>query len=246
MDTQEAMGANMINTVLEALKLHIEETLGVNSLMAILSNLADHCIVEGRIELDVSTLKFPESVGQKMQLASDLAHVDIYRATTHNKGIMNGIDAVVIATGNDFRAVESGAHAYASLDSHYRPLTTWTLENDTTLVGTIKLPLAIGSVGGTISVHPKAKLSYKILGTSDAKTLMEIIASVGLAQNFAALYALTTVGIQKGHMRMHARTLLMNVGCTPELINQAVDLLVKENPMDSHKATIIVESLKNK
>lgn len=244
MDTQEAMGANMINTTLEALKSHIENTLGVESIMAILSNLSDECIVEASVTLDVSTLKNSESIAEKMELASDLAHVDIYRATTHNKGIMNGIDALVIATGNDFRAVEAGVHAYASLSGNYQPLTTWKKLNETTLLGTIKLPISIGTVGGTINVHPKAKQAYKILGINDSKTLMQIIAGVGLAQNFAALYALTTDGIQKGHMRMHARTLLMNAGCPSDSIEKALEELIKEKPMNLEKATMIANKYK--
>lgn len=244
MDTQEAMGANMINTTLEALKSHIEVTLDVESSMAILSNLSDECIVEASVTLDVSTLKNKDSIAEKIELASDFAHVDIYRATTHNKGIMNGVDAVVIATGNDFRAVEAGVHAYASFSGHYQPLTKWKKLNETTLLGTIKLPLSIGTVGGTISVHPKAKQAYNILGISDATTLMQIIAGVGLAQNFAALYALTTDGIQKGHMRMHARTLLMNAGCPSDYIDVALDELLKETPMNLEKATTIANKYK--
>lgn len=242
MDTQEAMGANMINTVLEALKSHLSDTLNIDPIMAILSNLADHALATATIKLDTKTLKYPETIGLKIQTASDLAHVDIYRATTHNKGIMNGIDALVIATGNDFRAVEAGVHAYASLNGGYTPLTQWHLEGDI-LTGTITLPLSIGTVGGTISVNPKAQLSYKILGTQDAKTLMMLMASVGLAQNFAALYALTTVGIQKGHMRMHARTLLLNAGCPSDIIEIALEHLLTRNPMTAKDAEHIVQDL---
>lgn len=244
MDTQEAMGANMINTTLESLKNHIELTIGAEPLMAILSNLADQAVVEARVTLDVSTLKNPDVIASKIELASNLAQVDIYRATTHNKGIMNGIDAVVIATGNDFRAVEAGVHAYASLSGEYRPLTTWKKLNNTTLEGTIRIPLAIGTVGGTISVHPKAKQSYNILGINDSRILMQIIAGVGLAQNFAALYALTTVGIQSGHMRMHARTLLINAGCPVEYLDKAVIQLIEESSMNLDTASKIANRYK--
>ena len=240
MDTQEAMGANMINTVLEALKIHLEDTLNETALMAILSNYADTCVVEASVSLDVSSLKNSPEIGQRMAQASRLAHVDVYRATTHNKGIMNGIDALIIATGNDFRAIEAGAHAYASRHGSYASLTTWTLENETHLIGRIELPMALGTVGGTISIHPKAKLSYEILGTNDAQTLMQIAAGVGLAQNFSAMYALTSDGIQKGHMRMHARTLLIQAGCPFDLLNEALQIMMHEKPLTLDKATEIV------
>lgn len=244
-DTQEAMGANMINTILEAIKNKVAEELDVDPLMAILSNLADECLVEAKVILDPKTLKNSDVIATKMVLASDLAHVDSYRATTHNKGIMNGIDALVIATGNDFRAVEAGAHAYASRTGKYQSLTRWEINRDGMLVGSIKLPMAIGTVGGTISVHPKAQLAYQILNINDAKTLMQLIAGVGLAQNFAALYALTTDGIQKGHMRMHARSLMLQAGCPEALIEKGVVQLIQTKPMNLAVAKEIVHKLKN-
>lgn len=245
-DTQEAMGANMINTILENLKNYLTEALGIEPLMAILSNLADTCLVEAKVTLDPKTLKNSQIIAQKIKLASDFAFLDPYRAATNNKGIMNGIDAVVIATGNDFRAVEAGIHAYASQDGRYRSLSRWDISPEGYLVGTLRLPMAIGTVGGTISIHPKAQLAYKILQTDDSKTLMGIIAGVGLAQNFAALYALTTDGIQKGHMRMHARTLIAQTNCPENLVKEAVNLLIMEKPLNLDKAKNIVEQLLSK
>lgn len=243
MDTQEAMGANMLNTVLESLKNHLETTLDEVALMAILSNYADTCIVEASVRLDLNTLKNPHEVGNRMAQASQLAHVDVYRATTHNKGIMNGIDALVIATGNDFRAIEAGAHAYASRHGSYASLTTWTLEDATHLVGRIELPMALGTVGGTISIHPKAKLAYEILGTRDAQTLMQLAAGVGLAQNFSAMYALVSDGIQKGHMRMHARTLLLQANCPFDRLEDAMTHFTKQGTLSLDKAKEIVAQI---
>ena len=243
-DTQEAMGANMINTILEALQAYLQEIYNHEPLMAILSNLADECLVEGTIEINPETLRFPESIAQRLEEAYQLASVDPYRAATHNKGIMNGIDAVVIASGNDWRAVEAGAHAYASRSGSYQPLTTWSIADNGNILGSIIIPMAIGTVGGTVKLHPKAALAKKIMDYSDAKELMALIAGIGLAQNFAALYALTTDGIQKGHMRMHARSLAMNAGANENEIQEVVRRLIKDKPMTLQKAESILKEIR--
>ena len=200
-DTKEAMGANMLNTILEALVSPIEALTGGESTMAILSNLATNSIVTARCVLsprilDTRTTK-GEDVINRIVLASEFSKADPYRATTHNKGIMNGIDSVVIATGNDWRAIEAGAHAYASLSGKYQPLTSWTKDEGGNLVGTITLPLPVGTVGGSISIHPGAQFGHELLGHPSAIELAGIIASIGLAQNLAAVRALVTDGIQK-------------------------------------------------
>ena len=217
-DTQEAMGANMLNTILESLVSPIEAMTAGESIMAILSNLAINsvvtakCVLSPRI-LDTKTTK-GEDVVDRIVLASEFSKADPYRATTHNKGIMNGIDSVVIATGNDWRAIEAGAHAFASLSGKYQPLTNWTKDETGNLVGTITLPLPVGTVGGSISIHPGAQFAHELLGHPSAVELAGIIASIGLAQNLAAVRALVTDGIQKGHMRLQAKSLGLAVGAT--------------------------------
>ena len=219
-DTQEAMGANMLNTILEALVSPIEEITEGESIMAILSNLATNSVVTAKCVLSPSILDSKtckgEEVLDRIILASEFSKADPYRATTHNKGIMNGIDSVVIATGNDWRAIESGAHAYASLSGQYQPLTQWTKDEEGNLVGTITLPLPVGTVGGSISIHPGAQFAHELLGHPSAVELAGIIASIGLAQNLAAVRALVTDGIQKGHMRLQAKSLGLSVGTTEE------------------------------
>jgi hydroxymethylglutaryl-CoA reductase len=174
--------------------------------------------------------------------ASVFAEIDPYRATTHNKGIMNGIDAVVIATGNDWRAIEAGAHAFAARDGSYTSLTTWRQNISGDLVGSIELPLAVGIVGGATRVHPTAQLAMKILGVETARELAEVMAAVGLAQNFAAIRALATEGIQQGHMRMHARQLAVSAGASPEKVMQVVEQMIRENNIRLERArTIVIE-----
>lgn len=217
-DTCDAMGANFINTILEeSAKLlvayfsqdvemnEIERTLEIN--MCILSNYTPDCVVRAWVECDVEDFKIdnntdPTILANKFVRAVNVANVDPYRAVTHNKGIMNGIDSLILATGNDFRAVEACAHAYAARSGQYRSLTSARIENNK-LIFELKIPLAIGVIGGLTKLHPLAKLSLKILGTPSAKELMGLVAVVGLAQNFGALRSLTTTGIQKGHMKMH-------------------------------------------
>ena len=247
-DTQEAMGANMLNTILEALVSPIEALTGGESIMAILSNLATNsivtarCVVSPRI-LDTRTTK-GEDVIDRIVLASEFSKADPYRATTHNKGIMNGIDSVVIATGNDWRAIEAGAHAYASLNCQYQPLTSWTKDEAGNLVGTITLPLPVGTVGGSISIHPGAQFAHELLGHPSAIELAGIIASIGLAQNLAAVRALVTDGIQKGHMRLQAKSLGLAVGATEEELPLLMNLLAKAPHLNQETAKSLLEELR--
>ena len=247
-DTKEAMGANMLNTILEALVSPIEELTAGESIMAILSNLATNsvvtakCVLSPRI-LDTKTTK-GEEVLDRIVLATEFSKADPYRATTHNKGIMNGIDSVVIATGNDWRAIESGAHAYASLSGLYQPLTQWAKDEQGNLVGTITLPLPVGTVGGSISIHPGAQFAHELLGHPSAVELAGIIASIGLAQNLAAIRALVTDGIQKGHMRLQAKSLGLSVGATQEELPLLMNLLSKAPHLNQETAKALLEELR--
>lgn len=244
-DTREAMGANAINTAVEHLAPHIEAITGGRVNLRILSNLTDRrkARAEGMIpasELATDELSGVEAAKAIVE-AGVFAEVDPYRATTHNKGIMNGIDAVVIATGNDWRAVESGAHAYASRDGQYRSLTKWWQDADGNLHGSIELPLALGIVGGATRVHPAAGLALKILGIQSARQLSEIAAAVGLAQNLAAIRALATVGIQQGHMRMHARQLAVAAGASGEQVARVVQTMIEEGSIRLERAKTLVQ-----
>ena len=247
-DTKEAMGANMLNTILEALVSPIEALTSGESIMAILSNLATNsvvtakCVLSPRI-LDTKTTK-GEDVVDRIVLASEFSKADPYRATTHNKGIMNGIDSVVIATGNDWRAIEAGTHAYASLSGKYQPLTNWTKDETGNLVGTITLPLPVGTVGGSISIHPGAQFAHELLGHPSAVELAGIIASIGLAQNLAAVRALVTDGIQKGHMRLQAKSLGLAVGATQEELPHLMNLLSQAPHLNQETAKALLEELR--
>ena len=247
-DTQEAMGANMLNTILESLVSPIEAITEGESIMAILSNLATNsvvtakCVLSPRI-LDTKTTK-GEDVVDRIVLASEFSKADPYRATTHNKGIMNGIDSVVIATGNDWRAIEAGAHAFASLSGKYQPLTNWTKDETGNLVGTITLPLPVGTVGGSISIHPGAQFAHELLGHPSAVELAGIIASIGLAQNLAAVRALVTDGIQKGHMRLQAKSLGLAVGATEEELPHLMNLLSQAPHLNQETAKALLEELR--
>ena len=247
-DTQEAMGANMLNTILESLVSPIEEMTAGESIMAILSNLATNsvvtakCVLSPRI-LDTKATK-GEEVVDRIVLASEFSKADPYRATTHNKGIMNGIDSVVIATGNDWRAIEAGAHSYASLSGKYQPLTNWTKDEAGNLVGTITLPLPVGTVGGSIAIHPGAQFAHELLGHPSAVELAGIIASIGLAQNLAAVRALVTDGIQKGHMRLQAKSLGLAVGATQDELPHLMNLLAKAPHLNQETAKALLEELR--
>jgi len=248
-DTQDAMGANTINTAVEHIAPHVEKLSGGRVNLRILSNLADRrlAFAEGRIkpeafERDGYT---GEEVIDSIVEAAVFAEIDPYRATTHNKGIMNGIDAVIIATGNDWRAVEAGAHAYAARSGQYRSLTTWKKEANGDLYGSIELPMAVGIVGGATRVHPTAQLALKILGVDSAQELAGVVAAVGLAQNLAAIRALATDGIQQGHMRMHARQLAVAAGARSDQVMQIVDQMIDEKNIRLERAKEILNSLNN-
>jgi len=209
-DCLDAMGANMVNTVAEAVADRLAEIAEAKVGLRILTNLCDRRVVhvDGRVPYRAlaadSSAEAGAALARDIEAASRFAEDDSYRAATHNKGIMNGVDPVVIATGNDWRGIEAGAHAFAARDGRYKPLATWRAEDDG-LVGRLKMPMALGTVGGTLQVHPGAQLALRILGTSSARELAEIIGSVGLAQNLAALKALAGEGIQRGHMALHRR-----------------------------------------
>ncbi len=242
-DVRDAMGANAVNTMMEALAPVFEELTGGRVRLKILSNLADKRIVRARAVFDKEKMGGEKVVDAFLE-SYRLAALDPYRAATHNKGIMNGIDAVIIATGNDFRAIEAGAHAYAARNGRYTSLTTYLKDEKGNLVGEIKIPMAVGIVGGVGSVHPKAKLCKKILGVQSAQELSEVIACVGLAQNFAAVFALSTVGIQKGHMSLHAKNIAMMAGAENEEIDQVADKLVEEGKVKLDRAKEILENIR--
>ncbi len=242
-DVRDAMGANAVNTMVEALAPMLEELTGGKIRLKILSNLADKRIVRAKAIFDKDKMG-GESVVDAFIQSYTLAAIDPYRAATHNKGIMNGIDSLIIATGNDFRAIEAGAHAYAARSGYYTSLTKYHKNKDGDLVGEIELPMAIGIVGGASSMHPKAKICKKILGIKTAQELGEIVASLGLAQNFAAVFALSTVGIQKGHMSLHAKNIAVMAGASGDLIDKVADQLIAENKVKLDRAKELVAELK--
>lgn len=246
MNTLEAMGANIINTMLEALVSPLEQLTKGTCLMAILTNLSTESLVSVECHIPTDLLETSNSSGIQIRDAIvdayQFASLDPYRAATHNKGIMNGMDAVCIATGNDWRALEAGAHAYAASTGQYLPLTTWSVDELGQLKGNITLPIAVGTVGGSIAIHPTAKISHELLGYPSANELASILASVGLAQNFAALRALVSDGIQKGHMRLHARSLAIASGAKDYEVEEVVQFLLKHPHMNQE---ITKEILKN-
>ena len=241
-DVRDAMGANAVNTMCEALAPLLEELSKGTIRLKILSNLADKRIVHAKAIFDKEKMG-GESVVDAFIQSYTLAAIDPYRAATHNKGIMNGIDALIIATGNDFRAIEAGAHAYAARSGYYSSLTKYHKNADGDLVGEIEVPMAVGIVGGASSMHPKAKVCKKILGITSAQELGEIVASLGLAQNFAAVFALSTVGIQKGHMSLHAKNIAVMAGATGDLIDKVADKLISENKVKLDRAKELVAEL---
>ena len=249
-DVSEAMGANIINNMLEGIKPFLEELTGGSPLMSILSNYATESLVTSQCEIDIKYLsndrKEAENIAKKIHLASVFSKTDIYRATTHNKGIFNGIDAVVIAVGNDWRAIEAGGHAFAVKDGRYEGLTTWEFDTGTgKLKGKLTLPMPIASVGGSIGLNPTVKAAFNILGHPDARTLSSIIVSVGLAQNFAALKALVSTGIQKGHMKLHSRSLVLLAGASHEEIDLAVEKLINSKHINLETAINILNEIRN-
>lgn len=248
-ETLEAMGANIIDTMVEAVKPLLEELTGGEALIGILSNYATECLATATCRIPPALLAkggySGEEVRDRIIEATQFAYVDPYRAATHNKGIMNGIDAVVIASGNDWRAIEAGCHAYAARSGQYRTLSTWTKAENGDLLGKLTIPLPVGTVGGAISIHPGAQMTKRLLHYENAKELMSIIVSVGLGQNFSAIRALVTEGIQKGHMALHARSLAISVGASGEEIEQVADELKKLKTMNSAAAKKILEELRS-
>ena len=248
-DPKEAMGANMLNTMLEALTDRIQELSGGQALMAILSNLATRSLVSARCAIDFKALsRNPEEaieIAHRMELASQLAQADPYRAATHNKGIFNGIDALVLATGNDWRAIEAGAHAYAAQSGSYKGLSHWTSQpKEKKLYGEITLPMPVATKGGSIGLNPTVQVSHRLLGEPSAIELAGIIASLGLAQNFAALKALVTTGIQAGHMKLQARSLALLAGAKEEEVPRLVSQLLENKPFNLEKAQTLLQELR--
>ena len=247
MDVRDAMGANAINSALEKISPDIEILTGGEVRLRILSNLADKRLVRASCKIHPDTLAMKNYSGSevidRIVEAASFAEVDPYRAVTHNKGIMNGIDAVVLATGNDWRAIESGAHGWAVKKGKIRPLSHWSKDVSGNLIGNIELPLAVGIIGGATRVHPTAQACLRLLAVNSAVELAEIIASVGLAQNLAALRALSTEGIQKGHMALHARQVAMAAGAKGSEIDRIAAVLCSENKIRVDYAKEILKNL---
>ena len=249
-DTQEAMGANMLNTMLEALKPVLEELSQGQSLMGILSNYATDSLVTASCRIAFRYLSRQKDQGreiaEKIALASQFAQADPYRATTHNKGIFNGIDAILIATGNDWRAIEAGAHAFASRDGHYQGLSSWRLDLETEeLVGEMTLPMPVATKGGSIGLNPRVALSHELLGNPSAKELAQLIVSIGLAQNFAALKALVSTGIQQGHMKLQAKSLALLAGASESEVAPLVERLIADKTFNLETAQSYLENLRS-
>lgn len=242
----QAMGANSVNTMAEAVGRELSAQ-GYHVLVAILSNLATNSLQTVNCAVDfaqLATKQLPgDQVAARIAKLSDLAQVDPYRAATHNKGIMNGIDAVMIASGNDWRAIESGAHAYAARDGHYRGLSTWTVR-DGRLHGELTLPLPVGVVGGSIGLNPLTKANYRISGIQTAEELAAVTTSIGLAQNLAALRALATTGIQAGHMKLQYRSLAVSVGATPAEVPLVVAQLASQRHVDQETARQVLAKIR--
>jgi hydroxymethylglutaryl-CoA reductase len=250
-DVRDAMGANAVNTACEKLAPQIENITGGKVHLRILSNLADRRIARARCTIPVNqlTVGFESFSGETVRdgiiAAWAFAATDPYRAATHNKGIMNGVDAVVVATGNDWRAIEAGAHAYAARSGRYTSLSTWGKDADGNLVGTLEMPMAVGIVGGATKVHPAAQAALKLMNVKSARELAEIIVSVGLAQNMAALRALATEGIQRGHMSLHARQVAIAAGASGGLIEQVAGQMVTEKNIRQERAEEILKGLQS-
>lgn len=242
-DVRDAMGANAVNTMAEAIAPYIEDLTGGKVFLRIITNLADKRLVRARTVIDKNEIGGEEVVDGIVE-AWAFAAADPYRAATHNKGIMNGIIAVALATAQDHRALEAGAHAYAARFGHYTSLSVWEKNENDDLVGTLEIPMAVGLVGGAVKTHPIARIALKILGVKTANELGEIMAAVGLIQNLAALKALVTEGIQRGHMKLHARNIAIMAGATPDMVDKVVEIMVKEGKVRFDRAKEIVEQLK--
>jgi len=249
-DVRDAMGANAVNSALEELAPFVEQITGGKALLRILSNLADRRLAKVRCTIPVAALAFKDFRGEQVRdgiiAAWAFASADPYRAATNNKGIMNGVDAVVIATGNDWRAVEAGAHAYAARGGRYTSLSRWTKDENGDVVGELEMPMAVGIVGGATKVHPGAQAALKLMGVKTAGELAEIIVSVGLAQNLGALRALATEGIQRGHMALHARQVAVSAGAPSELVAPIAEQMIKERNIQIYRAIEILKDWNRK
>ena len=249
-DVRDAMGANAVNTAVERLAPQLETITGGKAHLRILSNLADHRLARAQCTIPLNELAFERYPAKMCVMASSppghLPQADPYRAATHNKGIMNGVDPVVIATGNDWRAIEAGAHAYAARSGRYTSLSTWGQDAQGNLVGSLEMPMAVGIVGGATQVHPAARACLKLMGVTTAGELAEIIVSVGLAQNLAALRALATEGIQRGHMGLHARQVAIAAGAQGDVIEQLAAQMVAEKTVRIDRAKEILAEWEKK
>jgi hydroxymethylglutaryl-CoA reductase len=246
-DVRDAMGANAVNTMLEVLGPLIADQTKGDLHLQIITNYCDRSLTRARFEVKVDCLKWKQfsgrQVAERMVRAYHFADADHYRATTHNKGIMNGIDGILIATGNDWRAVEAACHAYAARSGKYRSLSRYRIEGDS-LIGEIELPIAVGLVGGVTKLHPVAKIALKLLGVTHRSELAEVVASAGLLQNFAAMRALVTAGIQKGHMSLHARNVACFAGADGELAVKVAKQMEQEGKVGFDRARQIIEQLR--
>jgi hydroxymethylglutaryl-CoA reductase len=246
-DTRDAMGANLVNTMCEGVASLVETITGGQVFLRILSNLTDRALTFANVVIPVKNLEGKgfsgEAVRDGIILACDLATVDPYRATTHNKGVMNGVDAVAVATGNDWRAIEAAAHAYAARSGQYRSLTRWYKNETGDLVGEIEMPLKVGTVGGSLETNPTVRINHRLLGSPGASELAQVMATVGLAQNFGALRALSTDGIQQGHMTLHARSVATTAGVPEGLFDTVVDALIESGDIKVWKAQELVKTL---
>ncbi|MEE8358603.1 MAG: hydroxymethylglutaryl-CoA reductase, degradative [Candidatus Hydrothermarchaeales archaeon] len=243
-DCRDAMGANAVNTMAEAVAPMIERITGGRVLLRIISNLAVYRTAKAEAVFAKEAIGGGAVVDAVVD-AYAFAAADPYRCATHNKGIMNGVSAVVLATGNDTRAIEAGAHSFAAFNGSYKPLTSYEKNVDGDLVGRIEIPMALGLIGGATAVHPIAKANVKILGVKTASELGEVMAAVGLAQNFAALRALATEGIQRGHMELHARNVAVMAGAEGDMIEKVVGILVRERKVRIDRAKEVIEELKS-
>ena len=243
-DVRDAMGANAVNTMAEAVAPTIEKVSEGKVYLRILSNLADRRLCRARVTVKRDSIKGGPDVADGMFQAWAFADADPYRAATNNKGIMNAVTPLVIATGNDFRAIESGAHAYAARTGRYRAMSNWEMDANNDLVGTLEMPMAVGLVGGATALHPLAKLAVKILDVKTAVELGEIIVALGLCQNIAALRALAAEGIQRGHMSLHAKNIAVMAGAKGDLIDEVAKQLVQEGKIRIDRAEEIIKELK--
>ncbi|MFX0098098.1 MAG: hydroxymethylglutaryl-CoA reductase, degradative [Candidatus Hodarchaeota archaeon] len=244
-DCLDAMGANAVNTMVEAIAPLLEEISGGRSLLRIISNLSTHRVAKCKATFDKELLG-GENVVDAILEAVEFANNDIYRAATHNKGIMNGVSAVVLATGNDTRAIEAGAHSYAALKESYRPLTRYSKDEEGNLTGEIEIPMAVGVIGGATKTNPVARLSLKIMEIENAETLSQVIAAVGLAQNLAALRALVSEGIQEGHMKLHAKNVAKMAKIPEEYADTVVQKMIEKGKVRIDIAKEIYEEVKKK